>query len=637
MNDACGREASPDAGIRVTTSAPPKVLIVGCSGHARVVVDILELQGRYEIVGLIDSFKPAGTQLRGYEVIGTEEDIPTLVEAGVASLGIIAIGDNWTRARVVTRIRELQPDFQFITAIHPNVCVARDVEIGEGTVVMAGAVVNTGARIEAFCILNTRCSVDHECTLGEFSSIAPGVVIGGRVTVGPFAAVGIGATIIHEVSIGKHTVVGAGAIVVKDVPDHVVVYGTPARFVRSRQAGEPYLVNPTKLKTSAAEPIPAPPTVLKSSPLQLFSTDDAEWTRYLSELPHDFFHTREYHKAWTEMRGGEGRLAVYGRSGKFIAWPYVLQAIGGSLCSSGTPAYDVTSAYGFGGPLAVGCDNDPDFLRCAWKALLEMWHSQSIVTVFTRFHPILTNYVWTEHMYRATNSGGGIVGQGQTVAIDLMKSEQETWSGYKRQLRQAIRRGLQANVRVAHDPEWRHLGDFKRLYYATMKRNEAGMFYYFTASFFDHLKDAAGPHGSLMVALCGDTVISAALLLEFGAIVNVFLLGSDVAYSSLSPSKLLFHYAQAWGRERGNRYLHLGGGRGNRDADELFRFKRLFSHDMFPFYTARWILDQHRHDALLQQRLRDARLCGDGMGIAEDYFPAYRAPFTRPVLEHLQQ
>ena len=181
------------------------------------------------------------------------------MEAGVASLGIVAIGDNWTRARVVARIRELQPDFQFVTAIHPDVCVARDVSIGEGTVVMAGAVVNTGTRIGAFCILNTRCSVDHECTLGEFSSVAPGVVTGGCVAIGPFSAVGIGATLIHEVRIGEHTVVGAGATVVNDVPDHVVVYGTPARFVRSREAGEPYLVDPAKIKIAPPEPVIAAP------------------------------------------------------------------------------------------------------------------------------------------------------------------------------------------------------------------------------------------------------------------------------------------------------------------------------------------------------------------------------------------
>src|SRR5687768_3409918 len=228
MNEAKGLSASADPEGRDTGGLCPGVLIIGCSGQARVVIDIIELQGRYRVVGFIDSFKPAGTQMRGYEVIGTEEDIPTFFRTGI-SLGIVAIGDNWARARMVAHIRELQPDFKFVTAIHPDGCVARDVEIGEGTVVMAGAVINTGSRIGEFCILNTRCSIDHECTLGEYTSIAPGVTTGGRVLIGRYSAIGIGATIIHEVRIGEHAVVGAGATVLHDIPDHVVVYGTPAR------------------------------------------------------------------------------------------------------------------------------------------------------------------------------------------------------------------------------------------------------------------------------------------------------------------------------------------------------------------------------------------------------------------------
>ena len=225
--------ALPDDSGRRDTDLRPGILIVGCSGHARVVIDIVELEGKYRIHGLIDSFKDSGTQLLGYEVIGTEEDIPTLVRSGTASaMGIVAIGDNWSRARIVTRIRELQSNFQFLTAIHPSACVARDVHVGDGTVVMAGAVVNVGSSIGPFCILNTCCSVDHDCILGEYSSLAPGVVTGGQVVVGAFSAFGIGATAIHKVQIGEHTVVGAGATVLKDVPDRVVVYGTPARIIR---------------------------------------------------------------------------------------------------------------------------------------------------------------------------------------------------------------------------------------------------------------------------------------------------------------------------------------------------------------------------------------------------------------------
>jgi sugar O-acyltransferase (sialic acid O-acetyltransferase NeuD family) len=232
---------SVDGSAETTLDSRPNILIVGCSGHARVVIDIVERAGKYRILGLIDSYKNSGTQLLGYEVIGTEEDIPMLVRSGVAPTGIVAIGDNWSRARIVTRIRELQEDFQFLTAVHPSSCVARDVIVGEGTVIMAGVVVNTGSKIGPFCIMNTSCSVDHDCNLGEYSSLAPGVVTGGQVVIGAFSAIGIGATVIHRVQIGEQTVIGAGATVTKDIADHVVAYGTPARVIRARQPGDSYL------------------------------------------------------------------------------------------------------------------------------------------------------------------------------------------------------------------------------------------------------------------------------------------------------------------------------------------------------------------------------------------------------------
>jgi sugar O-acyltransferase (sialic acid O-acetyltransferase NeuD family) len=638
MNDANGRGVSFDAAIRGAMAVRPGVLIVGCSSHAQVVIDIVESEGRYQVVGLIDSFKPAGTQLRGYEVIGTEQEIPMLFQAGVASFGIVAIGDNWTRARMVARIRELQPDFQFVTAIHPGVHIARDVTVGEGTVIMAGAVVNTGSRIGAFCILNTRSSVDHECTVAEYSSLAPGVVTGGRVIVGQYSAIGIGATVVHEVRIGEHTVVGAGTTVLKDVPDYVVVYGTPARIVRGREAGESYLM-PIGGRAQSARPqsIVKAPIVNTSQSITLFAPNDIEWTRYLADTPHDFFHTPEYHQVWARVRGADGALAVYGRPDKFVAWPYLRQPISDVSWAEGQPVYDVTSAYGFSGPLVHGCDNDPAFLRAAWTAIVDVWRSQSIVTVFTRFHPLLGSDTWVQQICRTTDpiGAGGILAQGKTVAIDLTIPETETWNDYKRQLRQSIRRAQKSAVRIVHDPEWQHLHDFKRLYYATMKRNGASAFYYFTADFFNNLRTAAGAHASLMVALYEDKVVSAAMLIEFGGIVNVFLLGSDPAHHSLSAGKLLIHEAHAWARKRGNRYLHLGGGRCSRDCDELFRFKRLFSTGLFPFYTGRWILDQRRHDELLKERQRDARLRGDSIRIADDFFPAYRAPFTHVLSEQL--
>jgi acetyltransferase-like isoleucine patch superfamily enzyme len=106
---------------------------------------------------------------------------------------------------------------------------------------MAGTVVNSDSRIGAHCIFNTKASLDHDCVMDDFSSLAPSVTVGGVVRIGAFSAISLGANIIHGRSIGAHTVIGAGALVWSDMPDHCVAYGVPAKMIRLRAEGEKYL------------------------------------------------------------------------------------------------------------------------------------------------------------------------------------------------------------------------------------------------------------------------------------------------------------------------------------------------------------------------------------------------------------
>lgn len=223
------------------SSARERIVVFGASGHARVVMDICRLEGSYEVVGLLDSYKSRGIAYCGHEVIGSWQDLPELVSSGMVSGAIVAIGDNWSRARIVANIRGVLPDFRFVTAVHPSAQVANDVVLGAGSVVMAGAVINPGSEIGEFCIVNTRASLDHECVMGDYSSLGPGAVVGGCVRIGAYSAIGIGAVVLQETQIGKHTVVGASSTVFKDVPEGVIAYGTPARVIRARQPGDPYL------------------------------------------------------------------------------------------------------------------------------------------------------------------------------------------------------------------------------------------------------------------------------------------------------------------------------------------------------------------------------------------------------------
>jgi sugar O-acyltransferase (sialic acid O-acetyltransferase NeuD family) len=218
-----------------------KIVIIGASGHGRVVLDVLEQEGRREIIGFIDARRPAGETELGYPLLGSEEALPTLMASGTIDGFIVAIGDNWVREQVVNKVEAMVPGLTLVSAVHPAATLGRDVTIGAGSVLMAGVCVNPSSEVGRGCILNTRSSLDHDSTMGDFSSLAPGVTTGGNCAVGEGAAIGIGATLIHGVTVGEHTVIGAGSTVVRDAPAFVVAYGSPAGPVRERRKGDPYL------------------------------------------------------------------------------------------------------------------------------------------------------------------------------------------------------------------------------------------------------------------------------------------------------------------------------------------------------------------------------------------------------------
>lgn len=217
------------------------IFLFGCSGHAAVVLDILRKQGLYSVAGIIDSFAEPGSSALGLPVLGNERNLARLVVEFNVSAGIVAIGDNFTRHAMVERVLAVAPDFQFVSAVHPSAQTGTNVCIGAGTVVMAGSVINPNSSIGDHCIVNTGCSIDHDNVFGNFSSIAPGSHTGGNVRVGEFSVLALQAGVVHGRTIGAHSVVGAGALVLHDVPAFAVAYGTPARVIRTRKAGERYL------------------------------------------------------------------------------------------------------------------------------------------------------------------------------------------------------------------------------------------------------------------------------------------------------------------------------------------------------------------------------------------------------------
>lgn len=218
-----------------------KIILIGASEHAKVIIDMIEKQEKYELIGLLDANVPRGEIILGHSVLGKEEHLSEILTHHPEAKAFISIGDNWIRSLVKKKLSAWHPTLEFATIIHPSSEIAKGVKIGSGVAIMAGAIVNSDSVIGDFTIINTKASLDHDCHLGNYASLGPGVTTGGKVIINEFSAIGIGAVIKHGVTIGNHSLIGSGSLVLKDFGNHLVAYGSPAKEIRRRKEGEKYL------------------------------------------------------------------------------------------------------------------------------------------------------------------------------------------------------------------------------------------------------------------------------------------------------------------------------------------------------------------------------------------------------------
>ena len=192
-----------------------RLIIIGASGHGKVIADIALRNGYTDIVFLDDNENIK--ECAGFPVIGVTSEAPFL-----DGDKIVAIGNEETREKI-------QSEIETVTLIHPNAVIGRRVKVGEGSVIMAGAVINSDAVIGKGCIINTSSSVDHDCVIGDYAHIAVGAHLSGTVHIGKGTWIGAGAIISNNIDICSNCIVGAGAVVIHSIDSPGTYIGVPAR------------------------------------------------------------------------------------------------------------------------------------------------------------------------------------------------------------------------------------------------------------------------------------------------------------------------------------------------------------------------------------------------------------------------
>lgn len=199
------------------------VVIIGASGHGKVIADTV-LKSGDKVIGFLDDGIEIGNLIVGFEVLGKISDYKNYSDCEF----VIAIGDPYIREKIANML-----NVKWYTAIHPTAVISSlDVEIGEGTVVMANAVINSCAKIGRHCIINTGAIVEHDNVLGDYVHLSPNVALAGMVSVGKSTHIGTGTCTKQVLNITSDCVFGAGSVIVKDITESGTYAGVPVRKIK---------------------------------------------------------------------------------------------------------------------------------------------------------------------------------------------------------------------------------------------------------------------------------------------------------------------------------------------------------------------------------------------------------------------
>ena len=209
------------------------LIIFGASGFGREVAWLVERINRakptWNLLGFMDDDNSIhNMEINGYKVLGKKEDCVKYSDAYY----VCAIGASRTRKKIISKLKEINPNIKFATLIDPSAEISDFVRIGEGTIICGHTIVTVNISIGNHVIINLDCTVGHDAILQDYVTLYPSVNVSGNTVIGQAAELGTGMQIIQGKTIGEYTVVGAGAIVIKDLPARCTAVGSPASPIK---------------------------------------------------------------------------------------------------------------------------------------------------------------------------------------------------------------------------------------------------------------------------------------------------------------------------------------------------------------------------------------------------------------------
>jgi sugar O-acyltransferase (sialic acid O-acetyltransferase NeuD family) len=198
------------------------LIIVGAGGHALSCIDVIEQQSKFSIAGLVGLENEIGSIVNGYKVIATDSELPEL--AKIYPSALISVGQiKNVDVRITLFQKCAQAGFSMATVISPNAYVSPYAQIGEGSIIMHGVIINSSAKIGNNCIINSRSLIEHGSIVGDNTHISTGVIVNGDVTIGANCFIGSGSIVKESISIGSDCLIGMGQIIRKNIEKKMII------------------------------------------------------------------------------------------------------------------------------------------------------------------------------------------------------------------------------------------------------------------------------------------------------------------------------------------------------------------------------------------------------------------------------
>lgn len=320
----------------------------------------------------------------------------------------------------------------------------------------------------------------------------------------------------------------------------------------------------------------------------------------------DLYFDENYGKLYEKTENGKVEIFVYKDENGVISNQFIKRTIP----TIQGEYYDITTPYGYGGPVIEQCNNRKLLLKKYEIAFENYCKKNNIVSEFIRFHPIINNALEFKDIYEVKYMR-------KTLGTNLEKYEDPVQEEFSKSCRKNIRQCKNKGItfKVTENPE--NISKFKEIYYSTMDRNKATDYYYFDDEYFDKMLKYFKNNILIVEAIYEEKTIAMGLYFIYNKILHIHLSGTLTEYLYLSPAYMLRYGATLWAKEHRYKLIHHGGGRSNSEEDSLYLFKKNFAKNTeFDFYIGKKIWNQEIYNKLCEEKNIEQR--------NTDFFPAYR-------------